>query len=962
MLSLLDALESCAIESEDYCGDQGGSNVHKEGDDFLRKSAKDIDISSLLPEYEMELNEQVYQYYADFRDTTEPIYSYPTELTPRFCELGKNEQKFLEYCLRECMSSKRCEAAYQLLLDTKDEYEEEGSFENAAAFAAYAAQMKQLAVAKQKWCTAVIKKGGYEIRSGVLRDIPQLVSEILEQSGGIDSIIRVEEEVAGSFGVKSNPMNSRAAVVFDMDQAVDIPTVYFSLFVDATTMSKSGSQSKNIVRLRLDGIRGQRDTWHEIGICPSLPKKMLDSASTAAQSEMRAEVFHRFLFLLLKSSIESCRTGAQINGRLVALRLLMIVCDQPQERLLLALKNVGSFRDCSFCELVTRVAKECINARSSQIETGGQASSHGQDTVQDDIRDNRGETGFEMQPDVSTSATRVASERNPERTIEAALVASKPPNPEAPHSIRFNKRQQQLSEVRANQYLKSMSANPFPPAIAAFPGMSSGVARLYKTIAFDALHVMDLGLLREIPERTCEVFSTTQYAQYGRKATLIRIVNQRFVDIPAGSSVPRRSIFLMKKSDVQAGMTGKIRRQSLPFLWVVLMGMNPSRDPDDDSLIQCALLMNHVYSKMAGINQHRAMQRRYWFDIAELETDCCRLGHALISTFGIKMSTKIHRIASHVGDHLRDFGDFYFGSTGENELIHKDTKGAYVAAYKHGDTLAKQLLNNRVGAEEFQTAAHIQKRRKFSVRHESERIHIVPRVPDEKQTWNQVVYEKEKYIAETAHKAMETSMQPSEHVMSVLSDIRKPLSGGKLFRILKRTSIRASFSWMHERPLQHIFCQSRKPEGNSRIDFVAYTETYCPEYSSSIINDAEHPVQHGQLVAILQSGNTHKLAAKVVVVRKMQPCAPASGNKKVVEEFGFTRLEYTLNEVQDFSLAVIPLSQVLHRVCVVPDMHWVSKKYGIQRRLNEPFSSKTERAEAKFFVIPIKVSSFGGIN
>ena len=206
VLSLPDALESCAIESEVFCDDQGCFNLHKKGEDFQQKSAKDIDITSFLPEYEMKLDKQVYQYCADFRDTTEPIYSYPTELTPPFCELVKAEQKFLACCLRECMSSKRCEAAYQRLLDTTDEYEQ--------AFAAYAVQMKQLAVAKQKWFTAVIKKGGYEIRSGVLRDIPQLVSEIREQLRGIDSIIRVEEEVAGSSGVKRNRMNSRAAVVF----------------------------------------------------------------------------------------------------------------------------------------------------------------------------------------------------------------------------------------------------------------------------------------------------------------------------------------------------------------------------------------------------------------------------------------------------------------------------------------------------------------------------------------------------------------------------------------------------------------------------------------------------------------------------------------------------------------------------------------------------------------------------
>lgn len=114
------------------------------------------------------------------------------------------------------------------------------------------------------------------------------------------------------------------------------------------------------------------------------------------------------------------------------------------------------------------------------------------------------------------------------------------------------------------------------------------------------------------------------------------------------------------------------------------------------------------------------------------------------------------------------------------------------------------------------------------------------------------------------------------------------------------------------------------------------------------MSDAEHPVRHVQLFDILQSGKRHELAAKVVVFRKMQPCAPASGNKRVDEKYGFARLEFALDEAQDFSLAIIPLSQVLHRVCVVLDVNRVSKTYGIQSRLREPFSSKTERTGAKF--------------
>ena len=173
---------------------------------------------------------------------------------------------------------------------------------------------------------------------------------------------------------------------------------------------------------------------------------------------------------------------------------------------------------------------------------------------------------------------------------------------------------------------------------------------------------------------------------------------------------------------------------------------------------------------MPGINQHRPCKEDIGLTLPNWRRIAVAWGMRLFPRFFIKMSTEIHRLVSHVG-------------------------------------LTKKLLNNRVGAEEFQTAAHIQKRGKFSVsKDDSERINIMQRVPNEMPSWNQVIYKKAEHISETVHKAVETSMQPSGHVLSVLSDIRKPLSGGKLFQIVKRTSIRASFSWMPERSLQHIFC------------------------------------------------------------------------------------------------------------------------------------------------------------
>ena len=92
-----------------------------------------------------------------------------------------------------------------------------------------------------------------------------------------------------------------------------------------------------------------------VGIVPSFPDAMLANASNAAQTELRAEVFHRFLLLLTRTSIDSCKRGVLINGRPIAARLLMLVCDQPQERMLVGLENVGSFLDCALCDIMTKV-------------------------------------------------------------------------------------------------------------------------------------------------------------------------------------------------------------------------------------------------------------------------------------------------------------------------------------------------------------------------------------------------------------------------------------------------------------------------------------------------------------------------------------------------------------------------------------------------------------------------------
>ena len=189
-------------------------------------------------------------------------------------------------------------------------------------------------------------------------------------------------------------------------------------------------------------------------------------------------------------------------------------------------------------------------------------------------------------------------------------------------------REIQLYRAKAKEYLTSMSFNYKPPALAAWPGLSSYTNLLFKSIAFHMLHVMDLGLLCFILDMVCDTFSQKEYWPNGIKAGLIRIVNQRFIDLPLGVNIKRRTSFLTNKTEVLSGMTGRERRETLPFLRAMLMGMNPSVNPDDNELIRTALHLNDVYSRMAGIKLNRFEQYRSVGEIIQLEQDAFKLGNS----------------------------------------------------------------------------------------------------------------------------------------------------------------------------------------------------------------------------------------------------------------------------------------------------------------------------------------------
>lgn len=97
---------------------------------------------------------------------------------------------------------------------------------------------------------------------------------------------------------------------------------------------------------------------------------------------------------------------------------------------------------------------------------------------------------------------------------------------------------------------------------------------------FDKLHVFDLGIIRNFTDWT---FLVIQQHNQLPLTLLVSILNERYAVIPPSARLPYLLPFRLKSDDLHAGMSGKIRRLSAPFLWLCVLGVS-DKDPDEDNV------------------------------------------------------------------------------------------------------------------------------------------------------------------------------------------------------------------------------------------------------------------------------------------------------------------------------------------------------------------------------------------
>lgn len=319
----------------------------------------------------------------------------------------------------------------------------------------------------------------------------------------------------------------------------------FDVYCDGVALPESGTQSVSPLRARYPNISGIETKWFEIGLCPVLDFRYV-KCTAEKKAELRRELMHRYLFLVFKPMLDASRDGFILNSTLIFPRLFMFVCDQKQERPSVCMRSVGGARDCTICDMVSKVTKTEDNRQRSEsnsnlasvVPNDITASTStdsidslliGDEVDQDSVRMKLSELPGHSRPVVRTIVAQL------KLSVYKAMKAGEKTKSVVSRlrcSLRdewFESSQLDIANIR--KFLIVQSCCDLPPVFAAMHGLGTEPHLLYHSIAFDSLHVVDLGVVRLLPDLCYSHFSSKRYTN--RPATqCIAEANKRLVRLP----------------------------------------------------------------------------------------------------------------------------------------------------------------------------------------------------------------------------------------------------------------------------------------------------------------------------------------------------------------------------------------------------------------------------------------------
>ena len=537
------------------------------------------------------------------------------------------------------------------------------------SFTSYVQKVRRQLVRSEGWRRTKIRTSSGMNTTGVYREVLPLIANQVKIAGGLGAVLPYCEEQHNGVRHYSKPTNSDSIRDHFDAMKTDAPLIFIDLYADGTTLAKSGSQTVCVVRARLANVSSRSNIWMDIGIAPV--HSLSTTYADPRLSSERSELFQRFLFVALQDIIKASKYGFMLLNKLHYVRINTLVCDQKMERHFVSLKSAGSYRDCTLCTLPNR-----IYTSNSRVDIDVEENNAVQ---QNEIFENQFTPGG-------------GPPRSVIEVVSRQIIVSR-------HSYGF------FTEVagppkellrKCKEFLVRNSASNLPPALASVHGFGSPPYSLYRAIGLDKLHTIDLGLERELTDKAFHVVNSPSYnSGMLSKMALVRIANQRYRDLPRACTPTSLSPFRSSDSEKHANMTGVLRRQITPMVWVVLNGLQLLARPDDDAILAGALYLNAFQFHFHCINMKKGSENRSLEQIKEIQRLAFESGLYLTQALGLNLSTKAHRMMHHVTDALTNYGCSRRGNSDANETLHKNAKRCYRSTNQHHIKLAEQLLQIR---------------------------------------------------------------------------------------------------------------------------------------------------------------------------------------------------------------------------------------------------------------------------
>ncbi|KAK1866489.1 hypothetical protein I4F81_009007 [Pyropia yezoensis] len=410
-------------------------------------------------------------------------------------------------------------------METRDDLSLSAVFPTVSSFTKALRDDLDDAVLSAGWKKLKIREGGtvYEV---YYRSVLEVVMARLQKGDGGVRLWSGEDGPAPPTNMRQTPMDGDAFRLCEKEVVATHGGTSFvlglHLYSDSSQLSWSGAHKLYPVRVRLVNDDTGDIHWMTVAYIP-LVRIQVEKAAKERSRLRRCGILQRVLYVCMRTAMAASRFGVEVRmggQQLMAFtRVLLYVCDQPEERAVLCLKAGQCQRPCSQCDVMVDVA-----GSSEALDAAGR------DVVE---------------------------------TLERQLEAS-------------GHRQHGRSRARREDLEAVDSLTGFVPALAAMEGLSTSPYLLYKMIGFDALHVLDLGVTRMLVQWLVEVFPKICKGHMplaGTDAATRRVCNKRIDHLGRRSKACKTPPgYLVKHDEPQSVYTGKQQREGVSTMAFLVAG------------------------------------------------------------------------------------------------------------------------------------------------------------------------------------------------------------------------------------------------------------------------------------------------------------------------------------------------------------------------------------------------------